>query len=168
MSTTEAATAPQTIEEYQAQVRAEALRVAKEMSWCDDGLNKTLRNLGLPEKQTYRIPLEIVEKRIVYVNVMDAATEEEARAKVTAEEYLKANVALYGVMQSAVVAETKSPDEQVKGDMDTTYARRRQCEDYDRTTGSGMYCTRERGHDGTQHIAGNGETVHAVWPTTTV
>lgn len=38
---------PPTLEEYKAQVRETAIRVARDQNWCRDGLNAELKSLGL-------------------------------------------------------------------------------------------------------------------------
>lgn len=48
----------ETFEDYKGRVRAEAIRVAKEMGWCDDGLNKSLKTLDLKPVQTFRVPVK--------------------------------------------------------------------------------------------------------------
>lgn len=152
------------LDSYKAEVRKEAIRVAARQNWCDDGLNETLRNLGLPEKKTYRIPVTLTETRTVFLSIRDAESEDDAKAKATTPDFVRDNISLYGALLTAVVPEAKDPDEQVKGDLDTTYVRRRQCENYGT---SGYYCTRESEHGGKQHIAGNGEVVTDVWPVAT-
>lgn len=159
--TTEAPAAEETLADYKRKVREEALRVATAQRWCDDGLNETLEKLGLAQKRTYRIPVTVTETRIVFFGVKDAESEEEARALAVTEEFVTKNLSSNGKIVGVSVVEPKDPDEQEKGDLDTTYTvSRRQCENYE----GGFYCTREPGHGGTQHIGGNGEIVQAVWP----
>jgi hypothetical protein len=38
----------QQLENFREQVRKEAIRVARQQDWCDNGLNETMDNLGLP------------------------------------------------------------------------------------------------------------------------
>lgn len=156
-----------TLDEYKAMVRKEALRVQSEQGWCQDGLNQTLRNLGLPEKQgPVRVPVEVTLKRVIVMTVDDVESEEEAYAKADDHEYVKQHVeTVYGQHDRLVghqLAPRKDPEELVAGDFDTSYAQRRaQCENYN---GKGIYCTRERGHTGRQHVGSSGESVMAVWP----
>lgn len=72
-----------TLEEFQTAVRTEAIRVAKENSWCDAGLNETLERLGLAKVQTFRI-LARVAGKTYRVEVRDAESEEQARKQLKA------------------------------------------------------------------------------------
>lgn len=68
---------------YKAQVRAEALRVAADQGWCDSGLNRTLRTLGLSEKRDVSVRVQISrpapQPREYVLRLRDAETEEQAR-----------------------------------------------------------------------------------------
>jgi hypothetical protein len=78
------------LEAFKKKVREEALSIQESQGWCDDGFNEAMRALGLPEKQTFFVPVTVdtVTKPIkstwtVKIKVTDAQTEEEARASVT-------------------------------------------------------------------------------------
>jgi hypothetical protein len=155
------------LEAFKKTVRETALWAQESQGWCDDGFNEAMRRMGMPEKKRFNIPVEaqVQSTRNARIEVLDALTEEEARASVTEEkvrDYLE--LSTNETLVSWNLREPKDPDEQVRGDLDSTYTRRAQCENYDRRA-SGYYCTRERGHSGRQHIAGNGERVLATWLT---
>lgn len=172
-------TIPTTLTEYQEFVRTEALKVQVDMGWPDEKLNATLRALGLPEKLNFYVPVEVTGKMVVVINVTDAMTEDEARAKVAgmSSEELRtqvrnfANVGNFTQLSGEV---TTIPDTFAVGDPDFTLSNssiyasmqtreeRRQCENY--RANSSAYCTLRRGHDNDHHVAGNGSSIIAVWP----
>lgn len=146
------------LEEYKERVRKEAIRVAQEQEWCDDGLNQALRNLDLPEKKNFRVPVQVISRRVVFAEVIDANSQEEANAKVLDRQWQIDNGFDYPEVE---LAKPKDPEEQTMGDIDTTFdAVGPRCRKTDRR---GWSCTRERAHEG-QHISGNSEMVQAVWP----
>lgn len=51
-------------EEYKKRVREEAIQVSKEMDWCEDGLNRSLRKLDLEEYDNYKHKLMTVKMLI--------------------------------------------------------------------------------------------------------
>lgn len=151
-----------TLDEYKALVRREALRVQNEMGWCDDGLNETLRNLGLPEKfGPVRVPVRVRTERIQVVTIEDAENIEDAHRRATDPEYMaeKLRVDRHELVHVEVVEE-KDPDLLRRGDFDTSYEPRfrNQCG----VRLNGRSCTRAR-HDTGQHVANNGEMVTHTW-----
>lgn len=146
------------LEEYKERVRKEAIRVAQEQEWCDEGLNGTLERLGLPLKQSYRVPLTVVTRRTVWAEVQEANSQEEAEALTMDPVWRGQNGFDYPEVE---LAKAKDPEDQRPGDIDTTYTSGQQCRATLRRRG--YYCSRERGHGG-QHIAGNSETVIETWP----
>jgi hypothetical protein len=174
-------TIPTTLAEYMDFVRSEVLDIQLTQGMTDENMNAHLRALGLPEKRNFFIPVELTGTMTVVLNVNDALTEGEARDKIAelSEDQLRQRLSYVqnvGGMRNLATKITTIPDTFAVGDADLTltnqtiYASlqgedrslRRQCEQY-RPTGS-HYCTLRRGHEGEQHVAGNGNTIVAVWP----
>lgn len=168
----EAATTDE-LEAYKRLVREEAFRVQKEQGYCDDGLNRTLRTLGLPPKQSYRVPVTVTytTTKFVTVDAYDVTSMELAEAHVLGLDEA-ALLALAGLRRdqrmvegSARIATVPEPGAAMVGDLDPTdreraaYPARRVC---DRLSASGCMCTRVSGHEG-PHVAGNGEMVTERW-----
>lgn len=174
-------------EELRRTTRAEAIRVAREQRWCDDGLNQTLRNLGLAEKREYDVPVTVTISREAVITVTDAESMEDARAKVAAGEF-NDGTSVEGWVQGYLgsgnhlvsweVPEVKPPSEVEVGDLDPTMEEQnafhamvgdarytaRTCGDgHNFPDGTYGYCTRPRNHDLDQHVAGNGSRVIGVW-----
>lgn len=58
------------LERYKTKVREVAIRVADEQSWCDQGLNDVLEELGLePNLHTYRVTVRVVLHQEVTVEI---------------------------------------------------------------------------------------------------
>jgi len=175
---------PKTVEEvlaeleaFKLKVRQQALKAQASQGWCDDGLNGALRELGLPEKVAYTFPVKFVTRpkpeekdQQAVVTINDAATEEEAKSRlegIIASDHVPDNRELVRFE----VLEAKDPQEQKAGDVDSTYARHRQCEThFTGESGCSWYCTRSEDHkndrgeglDGgrtSKHISGNGTSV---------
>ncbi len=53
-------------EEYKKRVRDEAIQVSKEMGWCEDGLNRSLRKLDLEEYDNYKHKLMTVKMLLTW------------------------------------------------------------------------------------------------------
>jgi hypothetical protein len=176
------ATIPTTLAEYQEFVRKEVLDIQQTQGMTDENMNAHLRALGLAEKRNFFVPVEVTGTMVAIINVNDALTEEEARAslaKLTAEELKRRMPYVNGIngLTTATAKVTTITETFAVGDPDLTltnqtiYAslqnhdrsHRRQCENYDPNRGS-YYCTLKRGHEGPQHVAGNGTTIAAVWP----
>jgi hypothetical protein len=177
------ATIPTTLAEYQEFVRKEVLDIQLSQGMTDENMNAHLRALGLPEKRNFFVPVEVTGTMVAIVNVNDALTEDEARDKIgklSADE-LKVKLRYVNGVSGLTDITTKVttiPETFAVGDPDLTltnqtiYAslqgedrsHRRQCENYDPNRGS-YYCTLKRGHEGKQHVAGNGTTIAHVWPT---
>lgn len=68
-----------THDEFRAQVREVAMRVAEEQSWCDTGLNGVLDELGLDRKYNqYRVSVQVTATQTVWVSGIEAGSEDEA------------------------------------------------------------------------------------------
>lgn len=172
------------LEAFKRQVREEALRVQKDQGWCDDGLNTTLRNLGLPEKKNYEIRVRVTLEHITRVTVRDADSEEQAREQVFAEyqdDPARFVQSYYGRDYKYVSHDTPippNPNEAEVGDLDPTRderdaarlsgttnpggVTRYSCENWN--DARSYYCSRPRNHGGAQHVSGDGTRVTAVWP----
>lgn len=171
-----------TLEEFEQQVRSVAIRVAEENDWCDGGLNDVLRELGLPEKKIFYVPVRINGEYTYQVPVNDVQSEEEARASVAADpertiKYLGYHYGGY-VKSFQVVEPPAQPDPEsgvpLKGQpcpeegefyaTSTESGGPNQC----RVRGvmsSDVYCTRPLGHTADWHVAaGKNAGVLEVWP----
>lgn len=74
-----------THEQFRQDVRDLAIRTAADQGWCDDGLNRGLRELGLdPKTREYEVEVEVTATQTVWVTV-EAASEEHALGDVTEE-----------------------------------------------------------------------------------
>lgn len=72
---------------YRDRVREEAIRVAKENGWCNEGLNMTLENLDLePVTQTYRVIVRVHAYQDVELDIQ-AGGEDEVEAIALSDEY---------------------------------------------------------------------------------
>lgn len=172
-------TIPTTLAEYQKFVREEAIRIKEEGYFTDEKLNVTLKALGLPEMRTFLIPVEVTGKMTVMLSIDDAQTEEQARASIATMDpdrlHAVASRASYSYMKAVSGEVLTVPETYAVGDPDLTLsnpsiyasipdrANRRQCEQYQPSTSH--YCTLRRGHEGDQHVGGNGTKIVAVWPT---
>lgn len=64
--------------DFQKLVRDTAIRVAEEQSWCDQGLNEVLEELGLePKNKTYRVTVRVFAYQDVETEI-SAASENQA------------------------------------------------------------------------------------------
>lgn len=167
---------------YKKQVRDEAIRVAAQQSWCDTGLNETLRNLALPEKRNYDIPIRVQVEVIRNVTVTGAESEEDARSKVfgqgDGQQWVREQYGSGYRYLAHEVPEPVTPDEAKVGDVDPTRAERLAARQSDTTNPGGVtrrtcekttddfnyYCNRPAGHPPTQHVAVTDYVVVAVWP----
>jgi hypothetical protein len=156
---------------YKKLVRRVGLLVAAEQGWCDSGVNEYLQALGLPPKQTYRVPVDAVVAQRLTVPVVDAESYEEAVELVrglTAEEAEKrlhdggVGVGL-SIKSTAVIDQS----ELRVGDPEFDRAQTQYCVS---THGGRLYnpegtamCTRENNHVGDHH-AGNGSVITHIWP----
>ncbi len=162
------------LDEYKKLVRRVAIRVAKEQSWCDDGLNKVLEELFLPKKQTFRVPVEVTAKRRVSVLIDDAVTQEEADARVregwdgqrlTREQlgggftYLEHEVLEPGASDPDVPL-IGTPTGQLSGEWYSPNSYR-WCGNRD--GGNGYTCSRPRDHAGSTHVASTSYEVVDIW-----
>jgi hypothetical protein len=168
-------TIPTTLHDYQEYVRKEALKIQVDMGWPDEKLNATLRALGLPEKLTFLVPVEVTGRMFAVIRVDDAMTEEEARASIAGKTPDELRPLLHRTTQTGYFTGLQGtvvdmPAEFAVGDPDTTYANpsiaaadghnSRYCEQYD--SSDRHYCTRPRGHEG-GHANGNGTTITGAW-----
>lgn len=179
---TQTQTPTRTLEDFEEQVRSVAIRVAQETGWCDSGLNDVLRELGLPEKKSFRIPVRIAGA-VVRVRVDDAQSEDEAREMLRADPVRtlktlrrKTNLA---VTEFEVMDPPPQPDPdsgvplpgQVRPEEGTWYAVSEasggpnQCRVRDQFSNPELYCTRPVGHPADWHVAaGMNAGVLAVFP----
>lgn len=167
---------------FKQQVRAEALRVQREMSWCDSGLNETLSRLGLPQKTDVRVPVRLIEvprqPRVETVSLLvpDAESAEHARTLLADREELTRRIRrAFGsywepeLLQPAPTDGTGVPvvgeERPAEGTWYATSAAPggpNQCRVVDEQTG--VYCTRPLAHPADVHVAaGNSAGVLAVW-----
>lgn len=65
---------------YKRLVRKVAIAEARDLGWCDSGLNEYLGYLGLPEKTPQVVPVTVMVERTVMVTVDDADDRDAARA----------------------------------------------------------------------------------------
>jgi hypothetical protein len=172
-------TAPTTLHEYKDFVRAEALRIQKDMSWPDDKLNAALRALGLPEKQSLVVGLRVTGTNLLFLDMAEegATTPEEAQQAALALSMDEVNrrmasLGVTGQYHPESVELHMPPARPKVGDPDWTmtnpslYATmrgRRMCEEY--PTRGQHYCTMPHGHDG-PHARGDGSTITHVFTTT--
>lgn len=173
MSETDRTEAPaeEALEEFRRKVREEAIRVAADNGWCDDGLNRTLRNLGLAEKRLYRVPVEVTLTQVGYIEVTDAMSMEEARASLASKSseelhnLRRRNLTVAEVTGAKPWSRDGRPYE--AGQMDDTVSGTGGLrEDWCNAQQAGYYCTREQGHvdrGDLRHAAGNTEIITRVW-----
>lgn len=161
---------------YKRLVRRIGIQVAKKRGWCDSGTNEYLVALGLPSIQTFQVPVDVEVRQRILVPVREAESLEEARALLaaggepaTVQEYIQANVSRAATVVGHQVPEPPNPDDMSVGDVDGTLAAtstdgyRHWCRT--RNPGvNGYECSLPTGHDGHQHVAGNGTRVVSVWP----
>lgn len=152
---------------YRKLVRRIALAEARARDWCESGVNRYLEHLGLPLKGQVYVPVTVTVQQIHRVKFDEA--EDYADALRLIEEG-KAGDAVKRALGSGINVEDVKPLdlEAVKPrdpDPCNSYGdHSRQCRVRDEK-GAGYYCTRDKGHPvGTQHIAGDGSRVLAVWP----
>lgn len=181
-------------EEFQRQTREEAVRVAARQGWCDTGLNETLRNLGLPEKREFVVPVKIVTEQTTNITVTDAMSMEDAVAMVAAgkwngdttpESFTRGYWGNSVTYVSHAVPTRRGVTECEVGDMDPTGEEREEfrnlSDPVERRTrntcdqghsreddgGGYYYCTRPRNHDADRHVGGGESIVRDVWDVTT-
>lgn len=66
------------LDAFRAQVREEAIRVAESQGWCDEGLNRTLENLGLdPVTKEWLVNVEVTATRVFTVTI-SSTTDDQA------------------------------------------------------------------------------------------
>lgn len=71
---------------FRQQVRSKAIEVAQQESWCRDGLNEALRDLGLPEHTSrFRVPLTVTATQTIWVEV-EADDEDDAIERVDSDD----------------------------------------------------------------------------------
>lgn len=180
---TQTQTPTRTLEDFEAQVRSVAIRVAHEQGFCDSGLNDVLRELGLPEKLTYRIPVRVADA-VVRVSVRDAQSEDEAREMLRADPQrtLKSlerttglTVAQFEVLDAPPQPEPDAgvplpgqarPAEGTWYAVSTQSGGPNQCRVRNEEGGiPDLYCTRPAGHPADWHVAaGMNAGVLAVFP----
>lgn len=166
---------PNSLHEYQEYVRKEALKIQRDMNWPDEKLNETLRALGLPEKLTFAVPVEITGTMIMAFYVTDAEDEAAARATIASKtpdelrEMIRSRVSMGGFANLTPTLIDALPP-LTDGGLDITLANpamndrsypRSYCENYEPIHGR-HYCTLPRGHEG-DHAQGNGTNIVAVW-----
>lgn len=173
---TDTSTTETPLEAYKRKVREEALQVQRDMSWPDAKMNATLRALGLPEKLTFHVAVLVKAEAIVPVQIDDASTEEEARAKALAKPFdeLRRQIRSTAWTTATLSIYERGDAEFVVGDphqpplLDSARYR-----DWCKVTDAvaGYECSLPKGHEGTQHVASNDSSVVAAWtltlPTTT-
>lgn len=161
---------------YQRLVRREAIRLAAANDWCDSGLNGVLEQLGLPPKQTFRVPVDVMVRQRVSVAITDAETLEEARERVAAGEHVaevqQAAGAGPGSRVRYVEHALPEPGVYVFGDPDPTgYGERGNSTSRATREGrcgvsspSGYVCTWESADHAGDHVAASYNEILAVWP----
>lgn len=82
------------LDTYKALVLEEARELQSHHSWCDEGTDQVLREVGLPVSRPYRVQVSVTARQTVYVTV-DAADEDTARDMVEMSD-VSARVDRYG------------------------------------------------------------------------
>jgi hypothetical protein len=157
------------LDAYKKLVRRTAIRVQKERRWCEEGIGRYLRALGLPQKQRFQVPVEVTLRQVTTVTVDDAESFDEARENLNTQHVEEAAALLTSRGASVVSHEVKarlSGDDMLAGQRpDPTLAGAGADSDsWCRNEGvQGYVCSLEPGHEG-QHVAGNGSRIVTVWP----
>lgn len=158
------------LDAYKKLVRRTAIRVQKERNWCEEGIGRYLRAMGLPPKQAFTVPIVVTTTQQVGFVVEDAESIEEAR-QIAAErqdgvqETVRANIGRRATLVSHEVAAPGTPRHYDRGDTDDTLAS--QGIDSSGWCGNGgpagYQCSLHPGHEGEQHVAGSGTAIVRVW-----
>lgn len=171
----EPATAEMTPEQFQAyrrKVYATACKVITDHSWCSEA-NQYLNRMGLPNRGSVRVPMEVSFTRTLWVPVpaldgedaLSIAQEDDEAMRSAVEAAVAENIGStavatgWTVKPEALAGEPKNPE---VGSWDFTNqgtATETTCGQYRSSRG---YCTRRPHHSG-QHAIGNGRTIIAVW-----
>lgn len=147
---------PTDLDAYRRLVRIEAMKTAADMGWCDDGLNRYLRDLGLPEKKRVR---KFATVTLTYTGPV-YFSDDELAADVVDRTSQGWNTPGYTLVDVAPAERTPM----TIGGPDLTEAGLGTGERYcGQFNASGRWtCTMDRGHDG-DHVAGDGTRVLDIW-----
>lgn len=161
---------------YKRLVRREAIRLATEHDWCDSGLNGVLQELGLPEKQVFRVPVDVMVRQRVSVAISDAESLEDARERIAAGGHVTEVQQAVGATPGSRVRYVKhdmpeagvyvygDPDPTAYGERGNSSSRAMREERCGANSPQGYVCTWESADHEGDHVAGAYNEVIAVWP----
>lgn len=166
---------------FRRQLRAESLKAALDMNWCQSGTNERFQRLGLRligEGVGVRVKVTVEREMVL---LADADTYEEAAAilatgdtSILVQYGQKDFMPGWNTLKAELTGKVWDPTVTYKiGDADPTLnnpAVRKAltppgdylqaCEKYNSRHG---YCSLPKGHEGRQHIVGNGTVIHSLW-----
>lgn len=167
---------------YKERVRAEAIRVAAEQRWCDDGLNTTLRNLDLAPKQRFTVKVRVKSEQVVKLRVDEAESLEQAIDMLRSDPERTSKSLQRRTGMAATDFEVVEPPAQPDADSGVPTPGQPAPEEgewYAKSAASGgpnqcrvtsdyfdgVYCTRSVEHPADWHVAaGKNAGVLATWP----